>query len=594
MRYRFRVLMCLAVCLVPVRAIFADELVGPHKAALLVGVNQYLKPGFRDLEFAEADVIAVGEQLERLGFEVTVLLGSGTGERQATLANLDAAARKLVAPLGKSDVALVMLSGHGQTLRRSPGAQALDESFFCPVDAVSNDPTTQFSLSLLLDSILAPNVGRKLVLVDACRDVPADASRGARNIKGIEGRVVSLPEDSAIFFSCRAGQQSFERHELGHGLFTHCVLEGLQGAAVVRGELSWSGLVNHVGRRMTDTDLVRFMPSALPQVPILAGTMPHTVLGTIDIPVTEAPSGDAPAAAMTKPLEPDDQLRREFEEFEATLQNGRREIGSEQARRYVSERAGRRLSEWRKAAEGGSAIANFFVARCLQHGLGTAKNETEALAHYQRAAEGGIGLAWNSLGAAFETGRGVEKDLIRAAECYRQGGELGCATAFYNLGFLYEEGRGASRSQTEAFECFRRSAEAGDSGGMTKLALCYQNGLGTTRDIHQAIQWYEQAIARGNTAAMNLLGYMYYSGDGVAQDYYEAKRLYRMGADLQDAESMWRYGATLTQNDTAFEDDQEGIRWMLRAWEELKAHPEPWLRDVLIEDLNTMGATIPR
>jgi hypothetical protein len=99
-------------------ASFAQESLQPRKIALLVGVNQYHKPGFRDLQFAEADVQAVARELEKLGFQVTLLLGSASGERQATLANIEAAAWKLVAPLGKRDLVLVMLSGHGQTLPR--------------------------------------------------------------------------------------------------------------------------------------------------------------------------------------------------------------------------------------------------------------------------------------------------------------------------------------------------------------------------------------------------------------------------------------------------------------------------------------------
>lgn len=115
----------------------ADDAPPPKKVALLVGVNKYLKPSFQDLNFAEADVTAVGKELEKLGFSVTLLLGSGTGELQATKANIEAAAQKMVQPLGKHDIALVMLSGHGQQLLADP--KQLDfttsQSYFCPFDA---------------------------------------------------------------------------------------------------------------------------------------------------------------------------------------------------------------------------------------------------------------------------------------------------------------------------------------------------------------------------------------------------------------------------------------------------------------------------
>jgi hypothetical protein len=84
-----------------------DEPAPVRRVALLVGVNEYLKPGFRDLEFAEADVTSVAKELEQLGFEVRVLLGSGRGAEQATLTNIEAAARAMVEPLSKDDIALV-------------------------------------------------------------------------------------------------------------------------------------------------------------------------------------------------------------------------------------------------------------------------------------------------------------------------------------------------------------------------------------------------------------------------------------------------------------------------------------------------------
>ncbi|MFV0443281.1 MAG: caspase family protein [Planctomycetaceae bacterium] len=281
----------------------ADD--APRKVALLVGVDQYLKPNFKALAFAEADVTAVAEELKKLGFEVTLLLGSGKGTQQATLANIEAAAMKMVAPLGQSDVALVMLSGHGQQLTPTedfdPKQINFDktQSYYCPVDAVVNHPETQFSLSHLVDDILAPNVGRKLLLVDACRDIPVDRTRG-RNAKGIEGRVVSLPEGTGVFFSCSAGQTSYERDELKHGLFTYCVLEGLRGKAVVEGVVEWDCLVAHVNRRMHQEDIRQYMPPRQPQVPIRAGSLPDTVLGKLDV----RPEMTIPMPRPTVPANP--------------------------------------------------------------------------------------------------------------------------------------------------------------------------------------------------------------------------------------------------------------------------------------------------
>jgi hypothetical protein len=59
---------------------------------------------------------------------------------------------------------------------------------------------------------LAKLGGKNLVLVDACRDKPKDPGRGS---KGVQGRRVALPEDTAVLFSCKAEQRQQHRDEGG-------------------------------------------------------------------------------------------------------------------------------------------------------------------------------------------------------------------------------------------------------------------------------------------------------------------------------------------------------------------------------------------
>jgi formylglycine-generating enzyme required for sulfatase activity len=258
----------------------AQDATAGRKVAFLVGINRYLKPGFRNLDYAEGDVDAVAEELKKLGFEVTVLKGSGKESATATAENIERTVQRLVAPLGKDDLMLVMLSGHGQQLLvKKENGETKEEAFYSPVDAVAGKPESQFSLSHLLDDILSKNVGRKMLLVDACRDVPKDPSRGSR---GIQGRVIALPEDTAVLFSCRSGQQSFENETLKHGLFSYCVVEGLRGEAAKNGTVDWDSLVAHVNFRMASEELRKLMPQTMAQLPIPAGGVGYTVLGRID------------------------------------------------------------------------------------------------------------------------------------------------------------------------------------------------------------------------------------------------------------------------------------------------------------------------
>ena len=246
-----------------------------RRVALLVGINEYCKRGFIDLKWAENDVAEMEQELRRLGFDkVVVMKGSSEGEFRPTKENIETQLKGLLADVGKDDIVLVMLSGHGQELKvkfRGPDGRELerDDGFYCPVNAVLNQPDTMVSLSYLTDDLLAKWGGKNLVLLDACRDGVVDLDKGVR-ARGVQGRVVSLPEGTAILFSCASRQTSLERDELRHGVFAYSVLETLRAEAG-SGAITWSALVDDVQNRVAELN-----PR---QEPIQAGVMPKVVLG---------------------------------------------------------------------------------------------------------------------------------------------------------------------------------------------------------------------------------------------------------------------------------------------------------------------------
>ncbi len=234
----------------------------PRRVAFLVGINVYQKRQFKDLKWAEDDVNALAEQLRRLGFdEVVVMKGSDAANppnRQRILARLTA----LLKTVTKNDIVLVGFSGHGEELTvKRPDGTLFDDGFICPFDAVPDDPTTMISLSFLTDELLAKLGGKNLVLVDACRDNPVENSKRGVRKRGVQGKVVALPEDTAMLFACRSRQVSEERDELKHSIFTYSVLEALNRT----GSLTWSSLVAHVQERVLEIS-----PD---QEPISAGTI---------------------------------------------------------------------------------------------------------------------------------------------------------------------------------------------------------------------------------------------------------------------------------------------------------------------------------
>ena len=244
----------------------------PKRVALLVGVNGYERRGFVDLKWAENDVDAMGPELRRIGFDkIVTMKGSAPGKLRATREQIDEQLMALLAGVGKRDVVLVMLTGHGQQLpvKRADGTTA-DDAFYCPVDAVLNEPATMVSLSRLTDETLRKWGGKNLVLVDACRDGVVDNNKGVA--RGIQGKVVALPEGTAVLFACAAGQRSLERESLRHGVFTHGVLEALRAFDGTSGPLTWSSLVDRVQNTVAELN-----PD---QEPISAGVLPRLVLSS--------------------------------------------------------------------------------------------------------------------------------------------------------------------------------------------------------------------------------------------------------------------------------------------------------------------------
>ncbi len=242
-----------------------------RRAALLVGINEYENNGFPVLKWAENDVDEIGQELRHLGFDkVVTMKGSSQGELRPTKEHIVSQLRRMLADIGKGDLMLVMLSGHGQELKvKSRDPDGREDGFYCPMDAVLNEPGTMISLSDLTDDLLAGWGGKNLVLFDACRDGIFDLDKGAR-ARGVQGRVVSLPEGTAMLFSCESRQASIERDDLRHSVFAYCVLEALR-AEVDGGVITWGMLVDRVRYRVAELN-----PD---QDPISAGVINRLVLG---------------------------------------------------------------------------------------------------------------------------------------------------------------------------------------------------------------------------------------------------------------------------------------------------------------------------
>jgi formylglycine-generating enzyme required for sulfatase activity len=218
----------------------------------------------QDLTVAEKDAKDVGDKLKSIGFDVTPCLGP-----EASQEKLRESLNRFLAKLKKvntNDIVLIMFSGHGQELSTTvikPDGNKQTEQFpyFCAYNSIGFDEKKHVlrdkseqqiedefhlvSLNRVLGNLdESSNSVYNLLVVDACRSNP-----GKGKVSGISGERAELRSGMSAFFASRSGQKSYESEDerIKNGVFTHFLLEGLNGEAENKdGELTWGRLVDHV------------------------------------------------------------------------------------------------------------------------------------------------------------------------------------------------------------------------------------------------------------------------------------------------------------------------------------------------------------
>ncbi len=225
----------------------ADQ--SPALHVLLVGINKY-KNSALNLNYAEADAKAIGDFFGSQA--VRNLYGDATVytllNADATQANIHKQLEELGRKSAKQDTVIIYLAGHGETIK--------EEWYFVPYDAVTPEidedlQAIGISRSELQESIRSIPAQKILVLLDACKS--GAAAKGAR---GLEDRkaIAQLARSTGIYIvgASQADQYATEFSQLGHGVFTYTLLEGLGGKA---GE-----------NKVTAEGLISYVKNALPEL----------------------------------------------------------------------------------------------------------------------------------------------------------------------------------------------------------------------------------------------------------------------------------------------------------------------------------------
>jgi uncharacterized protein YgiM (DUF1202 family) len=209
--------------------------------AVVIGISQYKT--VRSLKYADKDALAFRDYLtQNLGVtpdHLTVL----TNE-QATLFNLKRSlGTDLKRNAGPKDTVIIFYAGHGapEPEASSPDGDGL-EKYLIPYDA---DPQDLYTTGLPMREVETIfhrlSAERVIFITDSCYS-GATAGRTfsttARRATLSDGFLTRLSKGKGrvVLTASRAGEVSEERDDLGHGVFTYYLLEGLNGKADMDGD----------------------------------------------------------------------------------------------------------------------------------------------------------------------------------------------------------------------------------------------------------------------------------------------------------------------------------------------------------------------
>ncbi|MFZ1061671.1 MAG: caspase family protein, partial [Candidatus Rokuibacteriota bacterium] len=222
----------------------------PDRWAVVIGVGRYESPDIPKLRYTVPDAEAIYQVLTGpAGFKKEhVLLLTDKTERKPTLRNIKwALGTFLSRSAKKDDTVLIYFAGHGAPEVDSRGVERDGFSkYLVPTDA---EPDDLFSSALPMDDIQTIfariEAERVVVFLDSCYSGAA-GGRTFSSKKTRAGHVDDLflerlarSKGRAIITASRPAEVSIELPELGHGIFTYYLVQGLKGA----GDLNRDGIV---------------------------------------------------------------------------------------------------------------------------------------------------------------------------------------------------------------------------------------------------------------------------------------------------------------------------------------------------------------
>jgi uncharacterized caspase-like protein len=225
--------------------------VASDRWAVVIGVGAYESPAIPRLKYSVPDAESIYQTLTGpAGFKKdNVLLLTDRAERKPTLRNIKwALGTFLGRSAKKDDTVLIFFAGHGAPEVDTRGVERDGlAKYLIPADA---DPDDLYSTALPMDELQTIfgriEAERVVAFLDACYSGAAGgrtfASRRTRAgaVDDLFLERLTRSKGRAIVTASRPAEVSIELPELGHGIFTYYLVNGLKGA----GDLNRDGIVS--------------------------------------------------------------------------------------------------------------------------------------------------------------------------------------------------------------------------------------------------------------------------------------------------------------------------------------------------------------
>lgn len=261
-----------------------------------VGAETYLDEAIPATPFAENDATAFADAWKDLGAspEESVAL---TGP-QATLTAVRSRLRRFLKTVAKGDALVGFYAGQGVTIN--------GETYLALHDAQTDDAEgTSLPLADLLASVAASQAERITLFLDLAHGGwPVDGEPHDLDATAVAGELRDFCEASdsrIVFVSSGPGERSHASRKLGHGLWTHAILQALRGeepAALVKKRLlTAASLQTHLEQTLPRA-LRETVAGAVAQTPIAIGNASDAfVLADLEHRLRR-PNGKAEGAGM--------------------------------------------------------------------------------------------------------------------------------------------------------------------------------------------------------------------------------------------------------------------------------------------------------